>query len=283
MNTILNIMPRTPLYNNSGMLWRFKDRMKIANNGNKIIKELNLSVYRVNIPCNVYTKAYNRNIETAKYVSGVKNSPLALNIWRMLDYTKFSEYQKKFFAFSVVKSIKLFLALRGKNISNSCIAIYDAKDKINYYIIEELSKVAKYIVLVSFDIYTVKKIREKIIINYGVTPIITREYDFAINKADFIITSKDIDPQNNKKNIWYVNDRYIPKNRHNMDVNKVLYKVPWNMEGLETNIQNLSAILNIIGSSEVERDLKANDIYIDDFGFNIKCNKVNEIQNVDIK
>lgn len=267
MNSILNIKSKGNLYNDNSFLGRIKDRFKITYEGEFLIRDLNLSIINMKIPSNIYPKSYDNNIKIAKKIARNNTLGVSPDIWRMMDYYRFNEYQKKLFAFSVVQSIKVFFRLNSMNISTSCVAIIDAVDDINKYIIEELCKVCSNVVLYSQNIKKLINKREYLIYNYGVTPIITRDYDYLIKNSDFIISSRDIDPNNNKCNIWYINNRYIPNNKHNLDINDLVFKVPWKDMNLKYNVQILGAILNCIGGKDIEQDLKTYDIQIERYEF----------------
>ncbi|WP_102399476.1 hypothetical protein [Haloimpatiens massiliensis] len=268
MNNILSLKSYQELYRDNSFIGKVKDRFKITYEYQKFIKELNLSVININIPSNVHPESYNKNIKRAENIGGLKYKSLAPDVWRILDYKWFNDYQKRLFAFSVVKSVKLFLRLNFKNIRSSCIGVIDAGDYINKYIIEELCKFSNNVVLVSKNIEYLGKVREYLIARYGVTPVITREYEYLLNDVDFIITSINIDPKNEKLNIWYIDDRYMPQNSHNLHVNNVTFTVPWEEQSLKYTPQLVGAILSHIAGREIEADLKSNDIYINEFGFN---------------
>lgn len=269
MNSILNLKSYEELYKDSSFIGKFKDRFKITYRCENFIKDINLSVVNIDIPSNVNPKSYYNNIKIAQNIMGFNCEPLALDVWRILDYERFNDYQKKLFAFSVIKSIKLFLRLNFKNIRNSCVGVMDAGDYINKYIIEELCKFGNNVMLLSNNIDYLRKEREYLIAEYGVTPVITREYEYLLNNSDFIISSRNIDPENEKLNIWYIDNRYVPKNNHNLHVNNVIFQVPWDEKSLKYTPQLIGAILSYMGGKNVEEDLKSNDINIDSFGFNL--------------
>ncbi|MFD3155562.1 hypothetical protein ACFIJ5_01610 [Haloimpatiens sp. FM7330] len=267
MNNIINLSSDNVIYKDSSLFGRIKDRLKVKYEGEYFIKDINISIKKVRIPANVDIKSYYRNVNIAKRFGNSSEVEMSPNIWSIIDYDIFNEYQKKLFAYSIVRSIKLSLRVRNKNINNSCILIYDAKDKINRYIIYELAKVARYIILLSDNLKLLKNIREYVMANYGVTPIITRDNVYALKEAEFIITSKNIEPKY-KSSIWYLNNKFIPKNTQNLQINNVIYKTPWEIEGVEKNIQLIGAILSQIGHNKrVEEDLKCNGIYIEKFNF----------------
>lgn len=268
MNKILSLKSHGELYRDNSFIGKVKDRFKITYQCQKFIKELNLSVINVDVPSNVYPESYDKNIKIAKNIVGLKYKLVAPNIWRILDYELFSDYQKRLFAFSVVKSVKLFLRLNLKNIRNSCIGVMDAGDHINKYIIEELCKFSSNVVLLSKNIEYLRKSREYLIAEYGVTPVITREYEYLLNTVDFIITSRNIDPKNERLNIWYIDDRYKPQNNHNLHVNNVIFTVPWEEQSLKYTPQLVGSILSYMGGKRVDEDLRSNDIHINVFGFN---------------
>ncbi len=91
------------------------------------------------------------------------------------------------------ESIKTVLRLKGKSIRNSCIVIFDAKEEYVFNIINYVSREAKYIILVSQDLNKLAKLSDYIIANYGITPIITKDIKTSFSKADFIVTTKDVE------------------------------------------------------------------------------------------
>ena len=246
---------------------RIKDRFKVASQGESFIKELGIKIAQVKLPPNFNSIAYMKNIERAKKF--VKNGKvqLAPKTFRNLDYKILTDYQKKFFAYSVVKSIQLMLRIKNKSIKNSCIVIYDAEDFINRSIIFELAKVCKYFVLLSEKLSNIRVISDYVIANYGVSPVVSNDFKYALNNADFIITSRDI-----KKNVtcpvWCLDNTYEPDSSNTKFINDVFYSVPWQIENKEMSIELLGAVLNIMGEKDVERSLSTSGIYINKIKFN---------------
>lgn len=270
LKSILNMFSNTSLYDKFGIFTRIKDRFKITFLNEQYVKDINLSICDIQMPSNINKKAYNNNIKLALKSFGNKEGYyISPDIYRMYDYHLYNTYQKKLFAFSVVESIRSYLRISNKNISNSCIVIYDAEDKINEYIIDEISKYARYIVLLSKNLSFLNKKREYLMHTYGVTPIITREYNYAFSHSDFIITSRNIELSYNNP-VWYIDNSYFPQNRNKVIINDVLYKVPWNINNYNLNTQLVASILSHIGSGNMYKDLKYNGIYMDKFIFKSK-------------
>ena len=136
-------------YNEFGFLSKIKDKRKIKLISNEYIKELDIKVTSVRLPPNFNRKAYLNNLTYAKKICKCREVQLSLKTLRPMDYNYYNAFQKRFLAFSVIKSIQLMLRLRNKSLKNSCIVVYDAVEIINYNIIVELAKQSKYIVFLS--------------------------------------------------------------------------------------------------------------------------------------
>ena len=178
-------------YNEFGFLSKIKDKRKIKLIGNEYIKELDIKVTSVRLPPNFNKNAYLNNLTYAKKICKCKEVQLSLKTLRLVDYDYFNLFQKRFLAFSVIKSIQLMLRMRNKSLKNCCIVVYDAVEIINYNIIVELAKQSKYIVFLSWDLAKARKLADYIIANFGVSPIVTNDELYAIKIADFIISSKE--------------------------------------------------------------------------------------------
>ena len=140
-----------------------------------------------------------------KRICKCKEVQLSPKTLRTVDYNYFNGFQKRFLAFSVIKSIQLMLRMRNKSLKNCCIVVYDAVEMINYNIIIELAKQSKYIVFLSSDLVKARKFADYIIANFGVSPIVTDDELYAIKIADFIISSKDYEFSYGKL-VWFLDN-----------------------------------------------------------------------------
>lgn len=253
-------------YNEFGFLTKIKDKRKIKLISSENIKELDIKVTSVRLPPNFNKNAYLSNLTYAKKMCKCSESQLSLKTLRPVDYNYFNLFQKRFLAFSVIKSIQLMLRLRNKSLKNSCILIYDAVDMINYNIIEELAKQSKYIVFLSWDLTRARKLADYIIANFGVSPIVTNDEVYAIKIADFIISSKDYQVSNGKL-VWNI-DNGISQEKDNIAVNDVNYNVPWNTFKVDFSMELIGSILCQMQEQDIEKALKYNGIYLKDIKFN---------------
>lgn len=255
-------------YKKNTFFSKIKDRLSVNLKGKSIIKELGLTIAEVKLPPNFDTIAYKRNIERAKVFVKGKKTVISPKTLRIYDYQILNKFQKELMAYSVVKSIQLILRNQKKSIKNSCILIYDGIDEINTNIIYELSKTAKFIILLSKDIKKLTRMSDYIIANYGVSPVITNDFNYAIKSADFIVTSKVLD-EILKVPTWYIDNRTIPSIERGIIVNDVDYKVPWDSDNFSNMPPELlGAILSQMEERDVEKALKYNGIYLDSIKFN---------------
>lgn len=252
-------------YDKKGIFSSIKDRFKIKFESESRIKDLDLNISKIKLPPNFNRDSYFRNLKTARNHIKYSKVELAPKTYRYLDYCFFSEFQKKLFAYSVVNSIKLMLRVSNRSIKNSCIVVYDAIDSVNSNIIKELAKECKYFILLSENISKVRALSDSIIANYGISPVITNDNVYAINKSDFIITSRNIEVPSNK-NVWYLNNMYVPEVKNSIMVNDVTYCVPWEIDE-EMTLELLGAILNQMGEKDIEASLKYNGIFLDKIKF----------------
>ena len=271
MQQIINVSSdiRRAYINNS--FWgNVGDRFKISLENTSFIKELGLNVANVTLPPNFHKEAYLKNIGIARQIVNKNgNSFIAPRTFRRLDYFIFTDFQKRLMAYSVVKSVQLLLRIMHLSIKNSCIVFYDAADEINNYIINELAKYCTYIVLLSNDIKKTSKVRDYIIASYGVSPLLTSDVEYALNNADFIISS-DCAIINNSVPIWYLNNMYNPKDKNKSSINDVTYSIPWEFQYNDMNLELLGAILGQMQERDVEKSLSYNGIYLNNIKFNEK-------------
>ena len=253
-------------YDRSGFLSRIKDKLKIKLVNNEYIKELDVKVANVTLPPNFNRKAYVDNLTYAKKISKCKDVILSAKTLRPLDYNYFNEFQKRFLAYSVIKSIQLMLRMRKKSLKNSCVVIYDAVEEINYNIILELAKQSKYIIFLSPHLAEATKFADYIIANFGVSPIVTDDELYAIKVADFIVSSKNYKFGHDKL-VWCL-DNSISADKNIIAVNDVSYNVPWDTVRVDYSIELIGAILCQMQESDVEKALKYNGIYLKEVKFN---------------
>ncbi|MGO5108822.1 hypothetical protein [Clostridium sporogenes] len=253
-------------YNKNNFIFKIKDEFLTHFRGNYFIEELNLVISKVKISPNFNEKAYHKNIKRSIKYSRHKDFVLAPKTFRFLDHYLLNSFQRELFALSVCESIKTILRLKGKSIRNSCIAIFDAKEEYVFNIIKCISKEAKYIILVSEDLNKLAKLNDYIIANYGITPIITKDIKTSFRKADFIITTKDVEIIKEIP-VWYINNSKIYKNKGNCNINNITYKVPWKTN-LNFNPELLGAILCQMDKKNVEEAIRYNGIVLDKIMFN---------------
>ena len=254
------------LYDEFGFLSKITDQLKTKLISNEYIKELDIKVTSVRLPPNFNRKAYQCNIIYAKKICKCKEVLLSPKTLRPLDYNYFNDFQKRFLAFSVIKSIQLMLRKRNKSLKNCCVVIYDAVEMINYNIILELAKQSKYIVFLSPDLTKARKFADYIIANFGVSPIVTNDELYAIKIADFIISSKNYEFSYGKL-VWFL-DNSISSVNNIIAVNDVSYKVPWSTFKIDFSVELLGAVLCQMQESDIEKALKYNGIYLKEIKFN---------------
>ncbi|MCB2294869.1 hypothetical protein LGK95_15330 [Clostridium algoriphilum] len=254
------------MYNEYGFLSKITDKLKTKLISNEYIKELDIKVTTVRLPPNFNRKAYKSNINYAEKLCKYRGVILSPKTLRPFDYNLFNDFQKRFLAFSVIKSIQLMLRIRNKSLKSCCVVIYDACEMINYKIILELAKQSKYIVFLSHDLTKARKLADYIIANFGVSPIVTNDDVYASKIADFIISSKDYEFSYGKL-VWLL-DNSINSETNIIAVNDVSYKVPWNTFNANFSVELLGAVLCQMQETDIEKALKYNGIYLKE----IKCN-----------
>ncbi len=252
-------------YEDDSFLGRIRDRLRIKLEGESFIEELNLRIARVKLPPNFNQRAYTNNMAMTHKIMRKRSGVIAPKTFRYYDYSLLNEFQKRLFAYGIVNSIKLLLRVGNKSIKSSCIVIFDAAEDINYDAICQLAKECKYFILLSNNLQKTSDLSDYIIANYGVSPIVTSDYDYALSKADFVISSRDIDIN---KPIWYINNFYLPQSCKALTVNDVSFAVPWKAEELEFSFELLGAILSQMQEKDIEAALKYNGIYLDKIKFN---------------
>ncbi|MGH4121925.1 MAG: hypothetical protein ACREV6_03170 [Clostridium sp.] len=253
-------------YNEFGFLSKIKDKRKIKLISNEYVKELDIKLTSVRLPPNFNKSAYLNNLTYAKKICKCKGAQLSLKTLRPYDYSYFNLFEKRFLAFSVIKSIQLMLRVRNKSLKNSCILVCDASDMINYNIIMELAKQSKYIIFLSWDLVKARKLADYIIANFGVSPIVTNDELYAIKIADFIISCSDYEFSSGKL-LWLL-DNSMRAPRNNIAINDVNYHVPWNSFEVGFSMELIGAILCQMQENDIEKALKYNGIYLKEIKFN---------------
>ena len=176
-------------------LGRIIDGFKTKCTSQELIKEVGAEIKYIDIPANINNKAYKYNIIRAskrysRKADMNRNSILCPCGVRLYDYQFLSDFQKRMMAFSVVESIRIVLLKSEKSLKKANILVDDGCKDENKFIIEELAKEARNIVVLTKDIRKSQKLREFIIYNYGTTlEILYREED--IGEVDFIISSEE--------------------------------------------------------------------------------------------
>lgn len=267
MNPIVYINCNNSKFYNTYTIWsRIKDRCKTRLTQKIYIKELNLTINNVNIPANLNKYSYLKNVNRCRKYSKADKMSLVPKVFRNFDVEYYNDFQRRLFAFSVKESIKLILRINKKSLKNSCIVIYDACNELNKSIINEIAKECKFIILLSRENKKLEIIRNNIISEYGVSPVITFDYKYAFNVADFIITSQKLDIYN--KNVWYLNNLEDNKNNDNLSINDVDFFVPWNDFLMIPSIEVVGSILSQMEEKNVEKSLKYNGIFIKNIKYN---------------
>lgn len=253
-------------YDEFGFLSKIMDKRKIKLLSSEYIKELDVKVTSVKFPPNFNEKAYLNNLTYAKKICKSREVQLSVKTLRPLDYNYFNSFQKRFLAFSVIKSIQLMLRIRNKSLKNCCIVVYDAVDMINYNIIVELARRSKYIVFLSRDLAKARKFADYITANFGVSPIVTDDEVYATKIADFTISSKNFEFSDGKL-VWLIDNSVMGRNNI-VAVNDVSYNVPWNTLKVEFSLELIGAILCQMQEQDIEKSLKYNGIYLKEIKFN---------------
>jgi len=255
-------------YKNNTFLGRLKDNFYRNFEGKSYISNLDTIIYKVKLPPNFNEQAFKRNIyKIRKKFSNYNISNMALSTNRFLDYNFYTEFQKKFLAYSVVKSIQLLLRTRNKSIRKNYIAVYDSTDIINKYIVLELTKNSKCLILVSNNMRKNRELCDHITRDYGVSPIITDDIKYISKHSDFIISSKPLECLVECP-LWCLDNMYTPKERKDIVVNKVTYTTPWNFEDIEVTSELLGGIFNYYKEEEqIDQFLYNNGILLKDAKF----------------
>lgn len=268
MRPIVSItMKNQSLYRDSGFIRSIKDRFSIKRCKDTYIYDLDLYIKNMQIPSNIGIASYNTNILSAKKHSRVKDYVLSLSGMRIIDYNLYNMFQKKLFAYSVVRSIQMILSLKHKNIKNSCIVFYDVSHEMIKGIIYEAAKVCNYIIILSDNNQKCRSLREYVTCEYGIAPVICTDLKYAACGADFIIMSKNINTDIKDKPVWYVDNMVPAVNSSALNINNISYFVPWE-ENINEGPEILGAILSQMEERDICKALKYNGVYIDEIKFN---------------
>ncbi|HEY5525669.1 MAG TPA: hypothetical protein VIK26_10095 [Clostridium sp.] len=247
-------------------LGRIIDGFKTKCTSQELIKEIETEIKYIDIPANINNQAYKYNVIRASKRYLPKDSILCPCGVRLYDYQFLSDFQKRMLAFSVVESIRIVLLKSRKSLKKANILVDDGCKAENKFIIEELAKEARNIVVLTKDIRKSEKLREFIIYNYGTTlEILHREED--IGEVDFIISSEE--KAYNCQRIWYLNNFYSP-NKEGVFINKVAFKAPWDSKNKLFSPELLGGILKGEKKIDIKDLIRKNDIILEEISFNSK-------------
>jgi len=242
------------------------DGFKTKCTSQEIIKEVGAHIKYIDVPANINSQAYKYNIIRSSRRYGHKDSILCPSGVRLYDYKFLSEFQKRMVAFSVVESIRAVLLRSHKSLKTANILVDDGCKDENKYVIEELSKEARNIVILTNDIRKFQKLREFIICNYGTTlEILYKEEDLI--GVDFIISSER--KVYNSQRVWYLNNFYSPS-KEGIFINKVAFKVPWDCEIKVFSPELLGGILKDEIKIDIKDLIRKNNIILEEISFNSK-------------
>lgn len=261
-------------YDSNHWVTRIRDSFKTNIIRKYYVKDLNLKISTISLPPNYNSEVYRNNLLSAVKKVGKQNIYISPRTFRLYDFKIYNKFQKRLFGYGVIRSIQLLLRVNNKDIRNSCIVVYDAAEDINYPIICEVARKAKYLVLLSTNILKITKLSEYIVANYGITPVVTTDIDFAVKDADFIISSKNFIPARNVF-MWYLDNSFFPNGKVINAVNNVDYRTSWGEELEIVSSELLGAIMSQLSNDEIEKALNANGVYLENIKFNevvINCN-----------
>lgn len=258
---------KNKIYNKNNAIANIMDKIKIKSSRNIFIKELDLEILNIKMPYNINLIAYNRNLRRIIDKKKYKGYSIAPKVWRKEDLKYFNSFQRRLFSYSISKSIQLILRLQNKSIKNSTILIYDPLDYGMKEIIKFISTMARNLIFLTDDINRSIKIAEYVSANYGISPIITKDKEYALRDSEFIVTSRSIQMYN--KLVWYIDNLSLINSKNINAVNDVYYNVPWdNFNQNNISIELLGAILNEMEEKDVEKALKYNKIELESIKFN---------------
>ena len=255
-------------YDKEGLLTRLLDKTKIKRYEVKSIKDLGVNFIKATIPPNFNENSYKINIKSlsTRYMgkSGILLAPSTI---RTYDYTVYNNFQKRIFAYSVIKSVSLMLKIKGKNIKKSSILIYDASSDILKEIAEEAAKQFKYVIFLSKNCKKTLALSDRIGAMLGIIPVVTCDFQFAFSEADAIVLSSYNKLHNIKKDSVVFHVDNTASKIDCININSVAYNNPY-CNDLEFTPEVLGALLCQMGVRDIEKSLKENCMYIDKIKFN---------------
>jgi len=247
-------------------LGRIIDGFKTKCTSQELIKEVGVTIKYINIPANINNEAYRFNIKRSSKKYSLKNSILCPCGVRLYDYEFLNDFQKRIVAFSVVESIRAVLLKSHKSLKTANILVDDGCKDENKFIVEELAKEARNIVILTGDIRKFQKLRDFIMNNYGTTlEILYREKD--IIEVDFIISSED--KVYNAQRVWYLNNFYNPS-KDGIFINKVAFKVPWENQVKLVPPELIGGIFHEDKKMDIKELMRKNSISLEEISFNLK-------------
>lgn len=268
MRSVIHLSLRKEIpYYKEGRICSMLDRFKTNMISEDIIPELKTKVKFINIPANLNNKSYNKNVQRSYEKYSEDKSILSSSCIRMLDLPIMSSFQRRINAYSVVESIKIILQKSQKSIRNSNILIEDGAYKYNKEIIEELSKEAKNIIVVTKDYKKLDKLRDKMLCDYGTTIEVLNE-ECKLKYIDFIISSEN--KNYNSSRVWYIDNLYMPNNNNKLSVNGIGFKVPWESSIEYLPPELIGGIIKEEKNKDIRELLRKNDILLEYISFNSK-------------
>lgn len=259
----VKLMEEEP-YDKNSKFTKIRDSLKTNLVLLEDIMELKARVKHVVIPANLNKDAYKFNMYRSLRKYKDDNAILCPEGMRSLDFEIINENQKKFLAYAIVESLKVILFKSGKSIRTAKILVDDVCSKEGRFVIEELSKEARNIIVLTEKMNRFERLREYILYNYGVAlEYIDREKE--IKDIDFIISLSRKDYELNK--VWYYDNTFSPVNS-GVYVNKVGFKVPWKSMIQYYSPELLGGIVEIKKNESIKDVLLKNDIVLEKISFN---------------
>ena len=265
MDTILYVyLSKKHIYNKCNFFTKIIDAFKTRYLRDIKIKELDILIKRVEIPSNLNDVAYEKNLSRILSKFDGKYNELSLNGKNLYSINYISKFQRQFISYSVVQSIKVVLMNLNKSIKNSNILVDIDDEKILISILEELAIESRNVILLNNSVNKIEKIRETIMSKYGLSiEVILHECN--VLNIDFVVTSKNKEYRCN--NVWHINN-YPKKANNYIDINNVLYKVPWEIPLKEMPPQLIASIIRKQKNESIPEILKNNDIILESILYN---------------
>ncbi|SUY48315.1 Uncharacterised protein [Clostridium putrefaciens] len=269
MIDILNIGIKkkgTP-YDKLTMISKITDKMKCSIDNKVYVKGIDLNIYWGRLPQNKHQVAYESNIKNV--TNKMKNNNFIISPKGIRDYDYYftNDFQKDLFSYSVVESIKLILRRTNKSLKTSTILIDEASDIKVYGILKEISKSCRHIILLSKNIKETLKIQQNIISNFGISPEVTWDEEYALKLCDFVISTKD-KPYEFCNNVWYINNQYLPLNLKGTVINDISFNTQWNELSSDVSPELIGAILSQMQEKDIESALRYNGVFMHNIKFN---------------